>query len=63
MFTFHIHIKVKFRALFIDFGTVEKKFQVGYASSPGFTFSEFSGETPQAATKIMDQRGVVVKVW
>ena len=63
MFTFHLHIKVKFRALFIDFGTLEKKFEVLYSQTDGFKYGEYNGETPATATKVMDQRGVVVKVW
>jgi hypothetical protein len=61
MFNFKLFIKVKFRAFGITFGELQKKFSVSYGA--GFHYSEINDEVPVDAVKILDQRGVVVKLW
>jgi hypothetical protein len=61
MFNVKISVRVKFRAFFIDFANFEKRFSVALGS--GISYTEITEEVPATAKKILDQRGVVVKLW
>jgi len=64
MFNLGIYIKVKFRALFIDFGTVEKAFTVGVNAAGSISEMEIDvSQVPPSAKKLLDKRGILLKVW
>lgn len=63
MLVFHVYIKVKFRFLGIDWGKVEKAFRVEAGAQGNFQYAEYNGEVPANARELLNQRGVVVKLW
>ena len=61
-FIFHIYLKVKFRAFFMDFGTTEKKFQLSYDGTD-LGYAEIDVAVPEGAKKVFDKKGITLKVW
>lgn len=64
MFNVGLYVKVKFRAFFIDFGTIEKAWTLGVTQGQPLSVLEIpTNQVPSATRKIYDQRGLTVKVW
>jgi len=66
MLTLNIMLRVKFRAFFIDFARFTKLVKVGISAQNPLNVSveDFNEDTaPASAKKVVDQRGVVLKVW
>ena len=61
-FVIRVYVRVKFRWLF-DFGKVEKQFAINGTTAGQFSYSEEPVNVPEDARKLLNQRGVVLKVW
>lgn len=55
-----IYFKVKFRALRITLGSIEKSFRVNV---PKFTWGATDDVPPENAKQLFNDRGVTLKVW
>jgi len=60
-FQIGVHLKIKFRAFKIDFGTAEKTFRVNV---PSFTWGEYPHDKiPDDYKTLFNDKGVVLTVW
>ena len=63
-FNIRVYVRVKFRAFGFTFGTVEKQFTVnGFPTTGQISYSEEPILVPPTAKLLLDQRGVLLKVW
>ena len=64
MLSIGVYIRVKFRAFFIDLGSIEKAWTIGVSAASPLSVLEIPvSQVPLDARKILDQRGVWVKAW
>ena len=62
-FNIRVYVRVKFRAFGFTFGTVEKQFAVSASTTGQLAYVEEPILVPATAKLLLDQRGVLLKVW
>ena len=62
-FVIRVYVRVKFRIWGFGLGKVEKQFVVNGSTSGQISYSEEPILVPATARQLLDQRGVLLKVW